>query len=291
MRNSRAFQYFRTSVGSIIFLNLFYGVYKFFFKLIFLFILFLSISFEMSFAGSLPSSDIETSIGKVRERYMSLFWAAPVGSGFFITKNLFITNYHIIQDSPKQEVRIESSLGRDVGLIVAIDTENDLTIIKTSRSDHRPVTLGHSIDINRGEEVMIVQPFRRRYSAVQEGVVLSRVGGEFLSTEAPSFSGMSGSPVFSKDLGTVVGIVSFGFNFGRPVIKENTTVAISVDKIRAFIEKNRTLLEEVTGERIDSRLYERSLEKGYDFSKDIKTPVDMFFMGTVMLYSEEQRKD
>ncbi len=110
------------------------------------------------------------------------------GNGFFITKNLFVTNYHVIEElvditnestvrrSQYVEVITPRKIGdvervdwidrllqyppwlgmRDLGRVLVVDPKNDLAIIKTLRDDYKPLTLGSDRDIIRGERAFLM---------------------------------------------------------------------------------------------------------------------------------------
>lgn len=261
-----------------------------FYNISFVFLLFIS---PFVFLFSLQGFSTEESFSSVEALKAStvdvfvknfLDGSITSGSGFFITENLLVTNYHVVKGSFVQSVVIRTqSMSEDVGSVLVTSPENDLAIIKTSKSHYKPVTLGNSTDVNRGEGVFFIGSSNGNFGTVSEGVVASKIGGEFLSTTTPSFNGASGSPLFSKNLRTVVGVL-LGSN--HKSVREGTAFIISVDRLKVLIEENKRVLERATGIRIDPTLYERSLEKGYDFIGDIKTSTDMLFMGRVLLYIE-----
>lgn len=208
------------------------------------------------------------------------------GSGFFITENLLVTNYHLVRGSLNSLIFIRTqSLFEDTGSILVTSPERDLAIIKTSKNHYKPVPLGDSTDIHRDEVVFFIGSPNGQSGTVSEGVVVSKIGDQFLWTTNPTSDGASGSPLFSKDLRTVVGILSGSNSEGGG---EQSALIISVDRLRALIEKNKGLLERAADIRIGHTLYERSLPQGYDFFRDIKTPTDMLFMARAFLYIEQK---
>ncbi len=240
------------------------------------------------------------------------------GTGFFITNNLLVTNYHVVRNTLINEpIIIHTITGEDFGSILATDPENDLAIIQVEKRIYQYLPIGNSTDINRGDTVYAIglpntlsvaslklyialstqskirnTPFLRespyyfiesfpnqKLRAVSEGIVSSKVGGEFLATTTFATPGDSGSPIISED-NMVVGIVfssaSDPRNFNYQ--KQPTTLAISIDKVRVLIENHPTLKSDIEASGV--HIGQRSLSKDYNFYQDIKTPEDMYFMST-----------
>lgn len=216
-----------------------------------------------------------------------------IASGFFITENLLVTNYHVVagSDMPFVVLRTEHG-GDDIGEILVTEPRSDLAIIQALFvNNHQPVTLGDSTDINRGDNVFSIGSPEGQFGTVLRDDVISKIGGEFFWTSALGRIGESGSPMFSEDLGTVVGIHmgSGRFFWGETFVSGR--YAISVDRLKVLIEKSRETLENATGVGIDNTLYERSLPQGYDFHRDIETKTDFFVMKVITEVLKDPRKE
>ncbi len=224
------------------------------------------------------------------------------GSGFFITENLLVTNDHIVRGVENitqwMEV-IAPSSKRDYGRVLIADPESDLAIIKTRRSDYKPLslgsqnniirgrrafTIGYPSDVNWDEQVkgvtfkelsfLMDSSIRRGNKVVLvEGSIGMRIGNEAFHTIAFSSSGSSGSPVFSQDL-KVIGIV-----YGSITSISTETISIPINKLKVLIEGNREFLEKESEMRLDHMSSEPVLKRALD--ADIKTVGDMFRLGVI----------
>lgn len=241
------------------------------------------------------------------------------GSGFFISNNLLVTNYHVIKDTlGNRTLTIETSSGNDSGSIFITDPENDLAIIETDKNTYDYFPLGNSTDIQIDDHILVIGSPEGNYGTVSRGKVTNKIGGESLAMTAFSTHGSSGSPVISEN--KVVGIVfAIGSSWNKEerdlwqealariptdrdifnltdddlfppansskIVIESTTHAISVDKLRNVIEKHPIL--ELHLRHSGVNIGRRTLEKEYDFYQDIKTPQDMFHMATVIEFTKE----
>lgn len=212
-----------------------------------------------------------------------------LAGGFFISKNLLVTNYRLIEDlvdandrSTFSEAMVEVITPRgviDIGMVLAVDPKNDLAILKTLENSHKPLEMGSDRDIVRDETIFT---FKDLAAAIQpkdsekiqdiflERSIENRIGNEtFYYSLDNSPTGGNGLPVFSEDL-KVVGMVSL-------IILEsenNSVFVIPVSKLKNLIEENRELLER---EGFNQVLTDRIEEVPLDLY--VKTPEDMFHLG------------
>ncbi len=223
------------------------------------------------------------------------------GTGFFITKNLLVTNYHVVEelahvtDQSMYAKIITQRKMKDLGKVLAVDIQNDLAIIKTLRNDYTPLTLGSDRDIIRGEGSFIIGyprfdptqqtegvrfkelPFHTYPGikesikvALSEGFIGMRIGNEQFYTTSLTTKGASGSPVFSQDL-KVIGVVTALAEYTNP----QQTVVIPIHKLKNLIERNREFLQkEGSVIHISPELVKRRA-----LHADIKTARDIFFLG------------
>ncbi len=236
------------------------------------------------------------------------------GSGFFITENLLVTNYHAVENlihDTHKSVYMEVITPRkmeDFGRVLVVDRQNDLAIIKTVTNDnYTPLTLGNDRDIIRDRSSFTIgYPFLDLIQQVKgisfeelpfqtypgteksikvafsEGFIGMRVGNELFYTTAFTEIGSSGSPVFSQDL-KVIGVVrSIIVN-----INPQQTVVVPIHKLKTLIEENKELLkrEGVVGlGRISPESVKRRV-----LHADVKTAEDMFLLG--MWYNDNIRSN
>ncbi len=270
----------------------------FYFKIFFA--VFLSFVLVKSSYAQSESLNIEHLMESVAEIWIANTWPreqptqASQSSGFFITDNLLVASYHDLAEGLAKGnpigIRTSSTMGSEIivmedpngirppsnmqsGFVLMSDPASDLVIIKTLKNLYQPVTLGQTTDIHKGDDILTIGSPQAEFGTVYEGILLSKIGSksgsELLTITAPSRPGSSGSPVFSKDLGTVVGVVLGKASTDVDVlqIKEGTTQVIPVNKLRNLIERYRGVLKQATGGEIPRDLYSRALEskQSYDF--------------------------
>ena len=88
---------------------------------------------------------------------------SETGGGFFIAKNLLVTNRQVLKNALVRSgfkiVLIETQQGiKDIGFVFAEDTENDLAIIKTVKKIHKPLKLGKYNKVRTGDKIFVLSP-------------------------------------------------------------------------------------------------------------------------------------
>ena len=140
-----------------------------------------------------------------------------LGSGFFISQNIIATNFHVIEKTEIDNIKIEcdGKFYRPVRLYH--DRETDLSVMAIESRDLIPARFGNSDDVEIGDFVIAVgSPFGLSHS-VSYGIVsalerhdldLGPQGvryQDFIQTDAAINPGNSGGPLISLD-GEIVGI-------------------------------------------------------------------------------------
>ena len=204
-----------------------------------------------------------------------------LGSGFFIDKNLLVTNYHVVEDAEDGVVSLKTQGGiEDAGKVVVTDEESDLAIIRTLRSDYTALEMGSDVGLKMGDEIFVIGSPEGLGGTLSQGIISAQRRGDRLQITAPISSGSSGSPVFSKDF-KIIGISVSYMPEGQ-----NLNFAIPVSKLRELIRKNKVALERVEIEEA-IRQSESNFGKelaSYENKKD-KTPQEMYYVGFAY-YSE-----
>lgn len=163
------------------------------------------------------------------------------GSGFALTKNLIVTNYHVIEDTKYigdlKGVKIVSPKGQtDVGFVLLKDEANDLAIIRSRQSNYIPIPLGNYENVLVGDPVSVISSPRGLVGTLSQGIISSKRVEEnkkLLQITAPISPGSSGSPILSKGL-EVIGI-------SRSMLEnsQNLNFAIPVIYLKELIDKNK----------------------------------------------------
>jgi serine protease Do len=142
---------------------------------------------------------------------VSLRCANSVGSGFFVTSDLVVTNAHVL--CPKgQGIQVGLSDERKlIGEVVQSDAQVDLGLVRVPGANAQPLPLGNVGDLAVGDKVMIIGSPVGLDFTVHEGSVSSlqrsAYGVAFVQLDAKISPGNSGGPVIDNQ-GRVVGVVS-----------------------------------------------------------------------------------
>ncbi len=177
---------------------------------------------------------------------------AGAGSGFILTSDgLIVTNRHVVeQQGASFKVILDDGRIFD-GTVKAVDTLNDLAVIKIDAKDLPSVELGSSDALKVGQFVLAVGNALGEFkNSVSLGIVsakgreLNNVGGgngaedlsELIQTDASINPGNSGGPLVNS-AGQVVGInTAIASPTGSSV---GVGFAISIDSVRTVLDSIR----------------------------------------------------
>lgn len=147
------------------------------------------------------------------------------GSGFYIGKGLFITNFHIIDAGSKFEIIDYRDNSYNIEGVVKYDEQLDLAIIKSSVPIELDSPSYCKIDkMKKGDEVFTIgNPFGLKNS-LTNGIIsdIREINKKkIIQISAPITNGSSGSPLFNSE-GKVIGINTSGYtntniNFSLPI--------------------------------------------------------------------------
>jgi hypothetical protein len=140
-----------------------------------------------------------------------------VGTGFFVTDELVVTNAHVVRSRrSKVEVTFESGL-QARGNAIGLDTWHDIAIVRVTGADATPLPVADSSGLDRGEPVFFVGSPRGLDFTFSRGIVShpARVlrGISYLQVDAAINPGNSGGPLLN-DRGEVVGLVTMVVGVG-----------------------------------------------------------------------------
>jgi S1-C subfamily serine protease len=132
---------------------------------------------------------------------VNLYVDGAKGTGFFVTRNLVMTNHHVVcDDNPyekcESDVVIKHVLyGKVAGKVVAYDQDLDLALVFMSGKGPKPLEFCESSNI--GDEVEV---WTREYGRfkVRQGVILQALYDYYVTTTG-LISGNSGSPLMRGD--------------------------------------------------------------------------------------------
>ncbi len=137
-----------------------------------------------------------------------------IGSGFFITKDGYLlTDFHVVKEAAKIEVKYKNR-GALPAQVIAVDTVNDLALLKVAGADFTPLAISRKNSADLGDSVFTIgfpniqmQGVEPKYT---DGKISSLAGMQDDPSEyqisVPVQPGNSGGPLCDSN-GEVVGIV------------------------------------------------------------------------------------
>ena len=162
-----------------------------------------------------------------------------LGSGFFISRDEIITNYHVIENAMSISVT-DKFKKRSSAVVVKKDLKRDLALLKTNTTGI-PVTF-YDGQLKQGEMVEALgHPKGRKFSLTKgwisairkESSVYSATGNAdvlFIQTDAAINPGNSGGPLFFKD--KVIGVNTQGLHKD---ITEGMNFAVHFSEVNQFL--------------------------------------------------------
>lgn len=180
-----------------------------------------------------------------------------IGSGFFIQKDLIVTNYHVIEGANSALTHLNSINNTyEVEGYVAKDEQNDLIILKVKYNLGIPLKLAQTM-VKQGDDVLVIGSPKGLAATITKGIV-SNLNTELIliQIDAAISPGSSGGPVFNIN-GEVIGITvaqlerAQNINFAIPVktletlLQFKSSYAISLGKIEILSANQNTGIDAV----------------------------------------------
>lgn len=212
----------------------------------------ITLSFIPIKAGSIAQSGFDLSLTNCSNKQGS---SQSSGTGFFITPNLIVTNYHVVANSSDITVTYKSETTLPA-TILSKDPQNDLVLLKVSGLENaaKPLILGNVREGKEGNTVYTVgfpMPDELGTRAkISEGIINSIVGYKddlrMFQISLPIQPGNSGGPLLNSK-GEVIGVVTsalgFKFLYNTGILPQNVNYAMKINYIVNFVN---TLPDEVT---------------------------------------------
>ena len=164
-----------------------------------------------------------------------------LGSGFFISNDEILTNYHVIENS--STISVTDKFGkRYSAVVIKKDLKRDLALLKTNTTG-KAVTF-YSGQLKQGEMVEALgHPKGRKFSLTKGWISAIRKESAgygatneknvlFIQTDAAINHGNSGGPLFYKD--KVVGVNTQGLSKDR---SEGMNFAVHFSEVNQFLSK------------------------------------------------------
>ncbi len=194
---------------------------------------------------------------------------SALGSGFFITENTIVTNYHVISGANKIQVITNDEKTYEVVSIEGYSEALDLAVLKIKSSGHTYLQ-PYSGKISVGDKVYALGSPRGLTGTMSDGIIstVSRVvdGIDYVQTTAPISNGNSGGPLLNE-YGEVVGVNTF-------VIKDsqNLNFAINIKELEKLDTSKPVSVENYYKEYQESRI--ATLFKGRMQEDPVKSQSD-----------------
>lgn len=156
------------------------------------------------------------------------------GSGFFISPNIGITNYHVIEDAEQVFINI----GNDVYEVTEIlkyspTNQLDYVIFKTNYRNKTYLKIADKSS-RVGEEVFAIGSPKGLKNSLTKGTISGFREIQRIQIDATIDHGSSGGPLFNLD-GEVIGVTSSGMGTGSEL---NFAIDIKAIPVKNYIKRN-----------------------------------------------------
>lgn len=170
-----------------------------------------------------------------------------LGSGFFITKNQVVTNYHVITDATSLKIRLLNGKEYDVLNISGYSKELDLAILEVNYTGVPLEVNSHGVTM--GETTYTIGSSLGLTNTYSNGMVSNteRIfdGVKYIQTNTAISQGNSGGPLINV-YGEVMGVTTSSFVEGQNLnLAVNITHLFEVDEsspitVEAFLKQTQT---------------------------------------------------
>jgi serine protease Do len=159
------------------------------------------------------------------------------GSGFFISPNLLLTNFHVIKEARKLRVRPTNSRREfEIEEVVGFNEDYDLILLRTKQESAGWLPLAKSESVVIGDKVYAYGAPKGIEGTFTVGILSNkrrRRGVRVFQVSAPISSGSSGGPVLNSEgevIGVSTAIVKGGQNLNvvMPIANVTTLLARQV---------------------------------------------------------------
>lgn len=182
------------------------------------------------------------------------------GSGVVIGENQVATNCHVLRKTSKAWV----SQGEDAYKIesIHVDAKHDLCILDMENLPFKPVEIGHTDKLNKGEDVIAIGHSNGVPAPITSGGQIKALypyeQGSVVRTNARFMMGASGSPLFDSQ-GRLIGINTFktpgrvAYFYAMPVewlaevkkLPATTTLPVSGQAFWEFADEDKPFFMQV----------------------------------------------
>ena len=192
-----------------------------------------SVDVQPPTADATPS--LEDMIGRVMPAVVLVETGTGRGSGFFISRDMLLTNVHVVGTSGTVTIQRVSGV-RESASVVAASRDFDVAVLKVSNPDPRQavIAMGATDTTRVGEDVIAIgSALGTLQNTVTRGIVSAiRHSGNatLIQTDAAVNPGNSGGPLLDRN-GTALGITTMGYRDSQGL-----NFAVSIDHAKALVD-------------------------------------------------------
>jgi S1-C subfamily serine protease len=214
--------------------------------------------------------DNRSVISKVKPSVIFIETNTGSGSGFSISSNLIITNYHVIDGSKTIKVKTSDDFSF-TAIVLGYDQDTDIALLQIYGDvDLASVTLGDSDKLSQGDRVFTFgYPFGLEGDVSFKEGTLSRVlrdgSSSFLEVSAEIHPGNSGGPLVNE-FGEVVGInrMVFGKSIKGIQVGETIKLAIPINQLKKLLPSLKQGIQKTSLPTYKSVSFTQEQKESYD---------------------------
>lgn len=184
----------------------------------------------------LSTTDFRTSVKDIQQQVATILTPGGTGSGFYISRDLLLTNHHVI--AGYTDVRVSFFGGRQIaGTVIATDARRDIALVRTESQAFAGLPLRLENPPLASQVFVIGSPLgQENEGSVSAGIVSAfrdHEYGPMIQSDVGVTHGNSGGPMFDEK-GNVIGLTDIGLtdqNGGKTQVNLFIPIADGLKKL------------------------------------------------------------